>query len=75
MARGWRYTKPSLASTPRRVARVPFVVCYRHALVLFYGLPARLEILLNLSAMRLCFPLLFFSILPYLCFYALVEAL
>ena len=44
MARGCRYTKPSLASAPLRVACVR-PVCAMHSFYFFYGSPARLSIL------------------------------
>ena len=69
MARGWLYTKPSLACIPLRVPRA----CMHHAAsVLFYGFPARLVIL---AVLLFCFSFLSFSCFLSCFFNALAGAL
>ena len=76
MARGWRYTKLSLSiECPSSCcARASYL---RHVSVLFYGLPARLCILLTLLIplffifSGICFCVIVFQVFVLLCFFSL----
>ena len=83
MVRGWRYTKPSLANTPFRAARVR--VCIMHPVQLMDSLRIFASYL-SFLAFDFCFFFLFFFVggffvpffwtfLPGFRYYALVGAL
>ena len=73
VARGWRYTKLSLASALLRVVRV-FRVCNMHPF-LFYGFPARLAFYLSFLALCVFFRGFLFRFFLSFCFSAFMLSL